>query len=96
MRPLPPLDEGRAQHAHEPGQANDFGPLGAKPRLEGRLERRLPGIGSKVDRLRRDARLARDRKSGRARLVRQDEHDLGRKVRRSRGLDKSAHVGAAT
>ena len=93
---LPSLDEGRAQDAHEPGEADDFGPLGAKPRVERRFERRLPRIDAEVDRLRRNARLARGRKTGRGRLVRQDEHDLGRKVRRARRLDKSAHVRAAT
>ena len=66
--PSPPVDEGRTQQAHEPGEADDFDRGGDEARLERRLERRLAAIGSKVDRLGGDAKLARQDKACRGRV----------------------------
>ena len=61
---VPSLDERRAQNPHEPGEANDLRAGFGKPQAERSFERGLIRITREVDCFRRDAGLARARKTG--------------------------------
>ena len=76
----PPRDKGRAQDAHESGEADQFDAMNVEQRLHRGFELVAPGVNLMIDRRRRDARLPGEREAAGVAAIGEHQPDFGGKV----------------
>jgi hypothetical protein len=88
-------DEARRQQPHEAGEADELGARRLERAVEGAVELGARGVVAMRHDRGADAGGRGAGEAGRRGLIRQHQHDLGRRIGRAAGLDQRLHVAAA-